>query len=107
MCATSNPSNRKLGLYTQLPIPSRPWESVSMEFLGGLRMSRKKHDYLYVVVDRFSKMCILMHVRRSLLLNILMNFIFKIFGFILDCQLLFLVTGIPGSLGIFGQIYGE
>ena len=60
MCSISKPSNRKLGLYTPLPIPSRPWESVSMEFVGGLPMSRKGHDYLYVVVDRFSKICILM-----------------------------------------------
>jgi hypothetical protein len=60
LCATSKPSNRKLGLYTPLPVPSRPWESISMDFVGGLPMSRKGHDYLYVVVDRFSKMCILM-----------------------------------------------
>ena len=25
MCATSNPSNRNLGFYTPLPIPSCPW----------------------------------------------------------------------------------
>ena len=60
MCSTSKPSNRKLGLYTPLQIPSRPWESISMDFVGGFPMSRKGHDYLYVVVDRFSKMCILM-----------------------------------------------
>jgi hypothetical protein len=60
LCATSKPSNRKLGLYTPLPVPSRPWESVSMDFVGGLPMSRKGHDYLYVVVDCFRKMCILM-----------------------------------------------
>ena len=34
MCGTSKPSNRKLGLYTPLPVPSRPWESVSMDFVG-------------------------------------------------------------------------
>jgi hypothetical protein len=60
LCATSKPSNRKLGLYTPLPVPSRPWESISMDFVGGLPMLRRGHDYLYVVVDRFSKMCILM-----------------------------------------------
>ena len=31
-----------------------------MDFVGGLPMSRGNHDYLYVVVDRFRKMCILM-----------------------------------------------
>ena len=56
MCAKSKPSNRKLGLYAPLPVPSHPWESVSMDFVGGLPKSRKGHDYLYVVVDRFSKM---------------------------------------------------
>ena len=41
MCATSKPSNRKLGLYTPLLVPSRLWESVSMDFVVGLPMSRK------------------------------------------------------------------
>ena len=43
MCATSKPSNRKLGLYTPLPVPSRPWESVSMDFVGGLPMSSREN----------------------------------------------------------------
>eukprot|EP00253_Pinus_taeda_P017425 PITA_17425 len=59
MCAKSKPSDRKLGLYIPLPVPSHPWESISMDFIGGLPKSRKGRDYLYVVVDRFSKMCIL------------------------------------------------
>ena len=66
MCSISKPSNRNLGLYTPLPIPSRPWESVSMEFLGGLPLSRKSYDYLYVVFDHFSKMCILMPCKKQI-----------------------------------------
>ena len=66
MCATSRPSNRKLGLYMPLLVPSRPWESVSMDFFGGLPMSRKQHDYLYVVVDRFSEMCIFMPCKKTI-----------------------------------------
>ena len=58
MCATSKPSTRKLGLYTPLPIPSRPWESISMDFVGDLLMARKVHDYLYVTVDILRKMCV-------------------------------------------------
>jgi len=65
MCAISKPSNINLGLYTPLPIPSRPWESASMDFVGGLPMSRKGHDYLYVVVDRFSKMCVLIPCKKQ------------------------------------------
>ena len=66
MCSVSKPSNGKLGLYTPLLIPSCPWESVSMDFVGGLPLSRKSHDYLYVVIDRFSKMCILMPCKKKI-----------------------------------------
>lgn len=68
-------SNGNLGLYQPLPVPSRPWESISMEFMGGLSITKwgydylfiivglsiKKwgYDYLFIVVDIFSKMCVL------------------------------------------------
>jgi hypothetical protein len=67
MCATSKPSNRKLGLYMPLHVPSHPWKCVSMDFVGDLPMSRKGHDYLYVVVDRFRKMCVLMPCKKQVI----------------------------------------
>jgi hypothetical protein len=60
ICSTCKPTNRKLGLYSPLPVPSHPWESISMDFVGGLPMTKGGHYYLYVVVDMFNKMCILM-----------------------------------------------
>jgi hypothetical protein len=65
MCATRKLSNIKLGLYMPLPIPSRPWESVFMDFVGGFPMSSKGHDYLYVVVDIFNKMCVLVPCKKQ------------------------------------------
>jgi hypothetical protein len=66
MCATSKPSNIKRGLYLPLPVPKRPWDSVSMDFLGGLPTTKRGHDYLFVVVDRFSKMIILMPCKKTI-----------------------------------------
>ena len=37
-----------------------------MDFVGGLPMSRKGHDYLYVVVDRFNKMCLSMPCKKTI-----------------------------------------
>jgi hypothetical protein len=54
-----------------------------MDFVGGLPMSRKGHDYLYVVVDRFSKMCILMPCKKRSQLSKLLTCSSNMYGFIL------------------------
>ena len=38
-----------------------------MGFVGGLPLSKKGHDYLYVVADCFSKMCILMPCKKKII----------------------------------------
>ena len=58
-CVTCHKAKSKLnphGLYTPLPAPKIPWEDISMDFVLGLPMTRKKRDSIFVVVDRFSKM---------------------------------------------------
>lgn len=77
MCAKSKPRIRKLGVYNPLLVPSHPWESVSMDFVGGLPKFRKGHDCLYVIVDRFSKMCILIPCNRHITAEQIANLFFQ------------------------------
>ena len=72
-----------------------------MDFVGGIPMSRKQHDYLFVVMDRFSKMCILMPCKKTITAEIYFQHVWVHYG---------LPTSIfsdsdLGSLGIFGPIF--
>jgi hypothetical protein len=75
--STCKPTNRKMGLYSPLPIPSHPWKSVSMYFVGGLPMTKGGHDYFYFVVDRFSKMCILIPYKKKIIVEQTANLFFQ------------------------------
>ena len=107
MCSVSKPSNRKLGLYTPLPIPSRSWESVSMDFVGGFPISRKVHDYLYVVVDCFSKMRILMPCKKQVTTEQIAIFSFSMFGSILGFPHLLCRIETLSFLESYGPTCGE
>lgn len=45
-----------LGLLQPLEPPSRPWQSISMDFITPLPLTARGHNGLLVVVDRLSKM---------------------------------------------------
>ena len=56
ICARSKHSNQKpAGLLLPLPIPQRPWSSISMDFIVKLPLSEAA-DSVLVIVDRFTKM---------------------------------------------------
>jgi transposase InsO family protein len=44
------------GLLKPLPIPARPWEVISMDFITQLPVTKHGHDAILVVVDVLSKM---------------------------------------------------
>jgi len=65
-CAIAKPTIKKQGLYTPLPTPSQPWESISMDYMSGLPSTKHGNDYVFVVVDRFSKMAVMAACKKNI-----------------------------------------
>jgi hypothetical protein len=59
------PTIKKQGVYTPLPIPEKPWESISMDYVSRLPSTKKGNDCVFVVVDRFSNMAILTACKKN------------------------------------------
>jgi hypothetical protein len=65
-CTISKPTTKKLGLYTPLPTPDRPWESISMDYMSGLPSTKRGNGCVLVVVDLFFKMEILVACKKCI-----------------------------------------
>jgi hypothetical protein len=46
---------RPIGLLQPLKIPQWKWEQISMDFIIGLPTMKSSYDYIWVIINRFSK----------------------------------------------------
>ena len=85
VCARNKTSSRaRSGLLQPLPIPSRPWADISMDFVTGLPVSQGNTTVL-TVVDRFSKMAKFIALPKlpsaKETAEVMMNTVFRVHGF--------------------------
>nr|GFC02483.1 retrotransposon protein, putative, Ty3-gypsy subclass [Tanacetum cinerariifolium] len=56
---------RASGLMQQLDIPVWKWEEISMDFVTGLPHTQRRHDAIWVVVDRLTKSAHFLPIRKD------------------------------------------
>lgn len=64
-------------MYTPLPYRGQPWESVSMDYMLSLPSTKHGNDYIFVVIDRFSKMVIMATCKKSIAIEATAKLFFK------------------------------
>jgi hypothetical protein len=66
VCAIAKLTTKRQGLYTPLPTLDKTWESISMDYMSGFLSTKWGNDCVFVVVDRFSKMAILVTYKKNI-----------------------------------------
>jgi hypothetical protein len=64
-------------MYTPLPTLNRPWESISMDYMSSISSTKRENDCVFVVVDHFLKMVILVAYKKSIIVEAITKIFFE------------------------------
>ena len=71
-------------LLNPLPIPQWKWDNITMDFVSSFPLSQKKHDVIWVIVDRLTKSAHFLPIRLDYsmdrLVDLYVNEIFRLHG---------------------------
>jgi hypothetical protein len=73
----SKPATKKQGMYMPLPTLDMPWESISMDYMLDLPSTKRGNDCVFVVVDFFSKMEVMVTCKKSTTIEAIANLFFE------------------------------
>ena len=51
------------GLLNPIPVPQRKWDNIAMDFVSSLPLTQRKHDSVWVIVDRLTKLTYFIPIR--------------------------------------------
>ena len=72
------------GLLNPLPIPQWKWDNIIMDFVSGFPLTQRKHDSVWVIVDRLTKsthfLPVLLDYSMDCLVELYVSEIFRLHG---------------------------
>ena len=77
VCQVAKRVSQNVSLYTPITNPEKPWTYIRMDFVLGLLNTSKGYDYIFVVVDRFSKMAYFIPCKKTLDVEHVIELFFK------------------------------
>jgi hypothetical protein len=99
--------SQNTGLYMPLPVPTGPWKDMSIDFVLGLPNTQRGNDYIFVVIDRLSKMAHFIACKKTSDASRVEKCFFQKLLNCMGFQKLLTLIEILDTWVIFGGLYGR